>query len=68
MEGTMLEGTAPSFEAVEFISHRADLTGQITCGPRDTQDPVMLVYRSQPGTPPAATAVAIEFVPLDFKP
>jgi tetratricopeptide (TPR) repeat protein len=74
---------APGLDAVEFVSFRPDLKGNVACGPRQPPDPVYLTYRASPAAekPPApggktATArtrvdgevVAIEFVPKDYVP
>ena len=57
---------APSFDDVEFISYRPDLSGRIECGPQ--RDPVVIVtYRIATGAD-AAHVVAIEFVPEGYVP
>jgi tetratricopeptide (TPR) repeat protein len=58
---------AGSFEGVEFITYRNDLTGEISCGARKTQDPVLVTYRPAPADGSAGEVVAVEFVPLSYR-
>jgi hypothetical protein len=55
--------TVPTFDEVDFITYRSDLTGNIECGPLKTPMPVYLTWRagSAPGT---RVPVAIEFLPV----
>jgi tetratricopeptide (TPR) repeat protein len=68
IEGAPLKARAAKFEDVEFVSFRKELSGQIGCGARKDQDPVMVVYRPEAGGDSAGILVSIEFVPLDFRP
>jgi hypothetical protein len=54
---------APSLSGVSLITHRDDLRGAVTCGPRATPERVYLT--STPAEPPSTMrrAVAVEFLP-----
>ncbi len=67
VDGALLKPTAPAFDRIDFVTFRDDLQGQVACGPRDN-DPVMLVYRPDADKADAGTVVAVEFVPLDYRP
>ena len=64
------DAAAPTFDAVEFISYRTDLEGQIPCGPRAAPQAVYLTWSpsSTAGDGIIGTAVAIEFLPDGFVP
>ena len=53
---------------LQFISYRPDLRREIGCGVRTPADPVLVTYRAAGNQPTIGTAVAVEFVPLDYKP
>jgi tetratricopeptide (TPR) repeat protein len=57
---------ASSFEQVQFISYRADLTGQISCGTQASPTVILTFTAGAAGRP--ARAVALEFVPLGYEP
>jgi hypothetical protein len=55
---------ADAFDAIEFLSHRDDLTGPVQCGPRVPPTRIYLTWR--PSSGPTAfdgIAVAVEFLP-----
>jgi len=56
----------PTFDAVEFISYRPDLSGRIECGPQ--QNPVVIVTYTPAADGGAARVVAVEFVPKGYEP
>ncbi len=68
VNGSPVRVSAPAFDAVDFISYRTDLKGQIQCGPRKPADQVLLTFRPVPAASGgmAGTAVAVEFVPAGF--
>ena len=53
---------------LQFISYRPELRREIGCGVRTPADPVLVTYRAAGNQPTIGTAVAVEFVPLDYKP
>ncbi|HJR60624.1 MAG TPA: hypothetical protein VJ813_14535 [Vicinamibacterales bacterium] len=62
--GRLARYSAATFEAVEFLSYRDDLTGPVRCGPRVPPDRIYLTWR--PATGQAGSdgiAVAVEFLP-----
>jgi tetratricopeptide (TPR) repeat protein len=67
-DGTTSRVTAPGFEAIDFITYREDLRGQVQCGPRSPPDPVFLTFRPGAGGSTQGVAVAVEFVPTDYHP
>jgi hypothetical protein len=52
--------SAPTLTSVEYIAHRPDFHGPVTCGGKTPPDHVYLTYKSVDGAP---RAVAIEFLP-----
>ena len=63
-DGQLFRVTAPSFEAVEFITYRDDLAGAVNCGPRVPPDHVYVTWTPLQGAPPSVLgrAVAVEFL------
>ncbi|HKS28601.1 MAG TPA: tetratricopeptide repeat protein [Pyrinomonadaceae bacterium] len=59
---------APGFEDMDISSYTPDVSGEISCGPRKLEQPVIVTYRPQAGARKGfeGQAVAIEFVPKDF--
>jgi hypothetical protein len=57
--------TAPSFDAVEFITYRDDLAGQVLCEPRTPPDPVLVTWRGDPteSGDVQTSQVVVEFLP-----
>ncbi len=56
--------TAKTFDAVEFLSYRDDLTGPVQCGPRVPPDKVYLTWRPATGdTAVDGIVIAVEFLP-----
>ena len=53
---------ARAIEAIDFISYRSDLTGEIRCGPRTPPDHVYVTWRPAPSSA-RGMLVAIEFLP-----
>jgi tetratricopeptide (TPR) repeat protein len=60
-----LRVAAASFDSIEFITYRTDLTGSVTCGARDQLDAVFVTWR---GPQPAAETVRTDFVSVEFTP
>ncbi len=62
--------SAPSFDAIDFITYRDDLTGKISCGPQAGAMRVYLTWRAPATGEPAIPAgtegrvVAIEYLPV----
>src|SRR3954452_24634328 len=52
--------SAPTLASVEYIAHRPDFRGPVTCGGKTPPDHVYLTYKSVDGAP---RAVAVEFLP-----
>jgi Flp pilus assembly protein TadD len=65
-EGRLVRVHAATFDGIDFISFRSDLTGALACGARTTQDPVLVTYRPRPGGGSLGEVVAVEFVPLSY--
>lgn len=65
----MVKLRAASFRSVEMISFSSDSGREITCGPRKTENHVVVVYAAStdPKSKVDATAKSMEFVPKDFK-
>lgn len=57
---------AATFDGIDFISFRSDLSGAVSCGARRTQDPVLVTYRPRPADGSLGDVVAVEFVPLSY--
>ena len=58
----MVTAAAPKMAEVEFITHRTDLKGNVSCGPVSPTLPVYVTWR--PGTAEGSkVVVAIEFLP-----
>lgn len=53
---------APALGSVEFIAHRADFRGPVTCGGKTPPEHVYLTYKTVGG---ANRVVAVEFLPRD---
>ena len=68
VDGATTRVRVPGLSLLQFISYRADLRGQIGCGVRTPADPVLVTYRATENQPTIGTAVAVEFVPADYKP
>ena len=58
--------TTPGFDAIEFLTYRSDLTGEVACGPRAPADPVLVTWRgAMPLSGDVQTArVVVEFTPI----
>lgn len=55
-------------EDVEFITYRAELAGRVTCGARETPEPVVVSYRpAAEGAGVLGDAVAVEFLPDGYE-
>jgi Flp pilus assembly protein TadD len=65
-DGPDIRVHAAGFESIAFVSFREDLKGEISCGPRKTQDPVLVTYRPGPVDGSLGEVVAVEFVPLSY--
>jgi len=62
---------AVDLRGVRFVTYtRTVKTGGITCGPREQADHVLVTYRSRPDKQAASDgeAVAVEFIPEDWRP
>jgi hypothetical protein len=68
LEGVGLRAHARKFKEVALVSFRDDLRGAVQCGPRNPADPVLLTFRPDANSTSEGTAVAVEFVPLDYTP
>jgi hypothetical protein len=57
-----------SFDQVEITTFSPEVAGEISCGPRKPQNPVVVVYvpRSDPRAKTDGTIRSLEFVPKDF--
>ena len=65
----MVKLRAASFRSVEMTSFSSDSGREITCGPRKTENNVVVVYAASTDAKSRVEAVAksMEFVPKDFK-
>jgi tetratricopeptide (TPR) repeat protein len=68
VNGATTRVRVPGLSILQFISYRTDLHGQIGCGARTPADPVLVTYKATESQPTIGTAVAVEFVPEDYKP
>ena len=66
--GASVRVHASKFDDIDFVSYRDDLRGQVQCGPRTPADRVLLTFKPDPNSTTSGTAVAVEFVPLDYTP
>ena len=57
--------TTSGFDAIEFITYRDDLAGQVRCAPRTPPDPVLVTW---PGAAPDGDAVQAPRVIVEFTP
>ncbi|MEJ7708316.1 MAG: hypothetical protein WKF84_00260 [Pyrinomonadaceae bacterium] len=44
----VLKLTSTKFEEVDFTTYTSDASGEISCGPRQRSNPVVVIYRSAP--------------------
>jgi hypothetical protein len=69
VDGKALTASATRFDAIDFISYRDDLTGNLACGKRAALDAVIATFRRTPAEAPhVGTAIAVEFVPKGYVP
>ena len=68
VKGATTRVRVPGLSALQFIAYRPDLRGEIGCGVRTPADPVLVTYRATENQATIGTAIAVEFVPLDYKP
>ncbi len=68
VDGGTIRAHAAKFDEIDFISYRNDLKGQIQCGARTPADPVLLTIRPDANSTSTGAAVAVEFVPANYKP
>ena len=68
VKGATTRVRVPGLSVLQFISYRPDLRGEIGCGVRTPADPVLVTYRATENQATIGTAIAVEFVPLDYKP
>ena len=68
VDGGTIRAHAGRFGEIDFISYRNDLKGQIQCGARTPADPVLLTIRPDANSTSTGAAVAVEFVPANYKP
>jgi tetratricopeptide (TPR) repeat protein len=69
--GETLRLRAEDMRRVRFVTYTADVkTGPVSCGPRERADHVLITYRSRRDDqqPFDGEAVAVEFIPADWKP
>jgi tetratricopeptide (TPR) repeat protein len=67
VNGTLIKLHAAKFEDMDISTYTADVDGEIGCGPRKQENPVVITFR--PSTASRGTdgqALALEFVPKDF--
>jgi predicted Zn-dependent protease len=68
LDDRMLKLRSASFDNIQIVAFTTDVSGEITCGPRKPENPVVICYT--PTTDPKAkfdgTMKSIEFVPKDF--
>ncbi|HEX8176336.1 MAG TPA: tetratricopeptide repeat protein [Pyrinomonadaceae bacterium] len=59
---------AVNFEDIDISTYTTDVGGEISCGVRKPENPVVITYRPSPGARRGfeGQAVALEFVPKDF--
>ena len=62
-EGKTSRVAVTSFDAVEFITYRADQAGSISCGERPDDEDVIVTYRPGANGEMLGEAVAVEFLP-----
>ena len=70
-EAGTLRLRAEDLRGVRFVTYTTAVkTGRIGCGPRERADHVLVTYRSKrdPALPFDGEAVAVEFIPEDWKP
>jgi tetratricopeptide (TPR) repeat protein len=67
-EGVTLRAHAAKFNEIDLVTYRDDLRGGVQCGARAAAEPVLLTFIPDAGSSSGGTAVAVEFVPLDYKP
>ena len=65
----MLRLKAAGFEDLDIVAFTTDAGGEISCGPRKPENPVVVCYlpASDVHTKVDGKARSIEFVPKDFK-
>jgi hypothetical protein len=68
VKGATTRVRVPGLSVLQFISYRPDLLGEIGCGVRTPADPVLVTYLATENQPTIGTAIAVEFVPVDYKP
>ena len=68
VDGASMRAHAAKFDDIDFISYRDDLKGQVRCGPRTPADRVLLTIRPDANSTNSGGAVAVEFVPDNYKP
>lgn len=57
---TVAKYTAPTLASVEFIAHRPDFRGRVSCGGKTPPEHVYLTYKKVGG---GGRVVAVEFLP-----
>ena len=67
-DGATLRAHATKFSQIDLITYRNDLRGDVQCGARAAADPVLLTFTPDANSTNSGTAVAVEFVPLDYTP
>jgi hypothetical protein len=67
-EGATVRAHATKFNQIDLITYRDDLRGGVQCGARAAADPVLLTLIPDTNSTSFGTAVAVEFMPLDYTP
>jgi len=67
-DGATLRAHATKFSQIDLITYRNDLRGDVQCGARAAADPVLVTFTPDADSTNSGTAVAVEFVPLDYTP
>ncbi len=67
-DGRTLHLRSDSTSKIRFVTYTTEVRGQVTCGERTPESPVLVTYR--PATSPAAQTdgqvIAVEFLPRDW--
>jgi tetratricopeptide (TPR) repeat protein len=69
LDDRLLRLRSDSFEHIDFTTFTTEIAGEISCGPRKQENPIVICFL--PSKDPAikidGTAKSIEFVPKDFR-
>lgn len=67
-DGRTLQLRSDSPSSIRFVTYTAEVRGQITCGERTPQSPVLVTYRplKRPAGQSDGEVIAVEFVPKEW--